>query len=183
VNDVAHLLAFFEDFGTAYNHDELVKDVVMDSFAVIPLQFFMTSWWFVCWRRKGEPLSDEAVGAQFEKLVRDLRRRSPAVGDRYLEELRGGILCLPRPSRHAAAGRWEESRRLSALLTKGQDRLDAILGLAPARTRAAESRWQLIFVPDSLDHDVRHLRLCRQVKEVETRLAELEVDAVEGALG
>jgi hypothetical protein len=182
VNDISHLMAFFEDFGAAYNHDELEKDVVIDSFAVIPLQFFMTSWWFVCWRRKGEPFSEAAVAAQFEKLVRDMRRLSPVVGDRYLDELRGGILCLPRPSRHAAAERWEEGRRLSTLLTNGQDRLDAVLDLTTAAAPSGATQWQLIFVPDSLDHDERHIRIYRQVKELEPVLAELDVDTVERAL-
>ena len=44
--DVAQVMGFFEDFGTAYNRRDLDREVVRDSFSRTPVQIFSIGWWY-----------------------------------------------------------------------------------------------------------------------------------------
>lgn len=159
LNDVQQVAGFFEDLGTAYNRGDLTRGVIHDSFAVAPVDVFVTAWWYVCWIRGGR-LLDEGVKLweQWERMVKGIR--AAGVVARSDPEMPAGLLCLPFDQESAPRGEWRRSRQLSEALDRHSADLRPVLDCLRESHPAIgselpageyERRWRILLIPASID--------------------------------
>jgi hypothetical protein len=173
--DIAEVLGFFEDFGTAYMRRDLSRKVVKASFRGPPVQVFVVAWWYICWRRDGKFSGETDLYLQFEKAVKKLRKGHARL-QAFTPTPKVGLLCLPADVEGASDGTWERSRRLSnALNVLADDRLDAardrVLDLTGTADRERRVRWSAVVVPSTIyveDQPV-HWRVTRERAEAIAR--------------
>ena len=115
MNDVDHVLGFFEDLGTARNCALLDDEVFVRSFGHAPVQIFMEAWWYICWARHGELGHESRIFGEFEKMVRWLRATA-SFADTPNPAIR--LLVLPSDPETAGWGAWNLCRDLSKALSE-----------------------------------------------------------------
>jgi hypothetical protein len=117
INDVAHVLSFFEDLGTAHDEELINRDVLRLSFGNAPVQIFMAAWWYIAWEREGGLGTDTSLYLEFEKLVRWLLANEPEFSE-FTPNLAARLIVLPRDERGASWATWELCRDLSHALSE-----------------------------------------------------------------
>ena len=178
-NDVAQVLFFFEDFGAAYNLKQVNRDIVHETIPSAPVQAFTAAWWFLCWQRGGEwvgrkpwrltprwirrmwwrltpgdlrnPVETDLY-ANFEWMVRGIRKRVWSERDEDWPRGRQFVLCLPPTDVRGQRAQWDLARSFSTRLTAYTGdllKLATELG-ALSGQRGDEEDWEVVIVPWSI---------------------------------
>ena len=136
VNDIQHVMAFFEDLGTAHEKKLLNRDVVLLSFGNTIVQMFMVAWWYVCWERGGRPGDEMKMYLEFERLALWLMKKEEQFAS-FEPNPHVRLLVLPRDGRHAGWGTWEVCRDLSKALSEYLNG-GGVTDIAAVRTRVGQ---------------------------------------------
>jgi len=124
-NDIQQTIGFFESVGTVFNRGDLTREVIVDTFATVPVQIFTTGWWFICFRRSGELMEETETFREYERLVRYIRRAKPDLRATWKPAAKIRVLCLPKLGGRAPASAWTRCEVLSQVLST---RIDAAPG-------------------------------------------------------
>jgi Lrp/AsnC ligand binding domain len=195
INDIQQTLGFFESVGTVFNRGDLTKDVIVNSFATVPVQLFTLGWWFICFRRDGKLFEETETFAEYEELVRYIREKRPAVDDAWQPKAKIRVLCIPSAFRDAPPSAWARCEALSSVLSdrivaaSGDDiaRFDrALTALSraiddlTARGPTGELKLTLIGIPSDLDMTAQRWNPTRcRLTDAARRLSGIGADGVD----
>lgn len=197
VNELEEIMSFFEEMGAAYSRGELVDRVMHVTFPLIPVQFYATGWWYLCWVRGGgwvpprqgwldrrvAPLAgDTELWQQWQWMVQDLREKVPDT-KAFAPAARVRVFCLPPDPDAASHAQWETATRWSVALNAQVDSLPTLtLDLDAAATRADAGKgapWRVVIVPRTIDPPRVEVDANRELADT---LGELLRDRTEAAV-
>jgi hypothetical protein len=112
INDLAHVLSFFEDLGTAHDKELINRDVLLLSFGNAPVQIFMAAWWYIAWERGGGLGTDTKLHLEFENLVRWLIEAEAEFAE-MTPNVAARLMVLPHDDQVANWSTWQLCRDLS----------------------------------------------------------------------
>jgi hypothetical protein len=121
LNDVSHVLGFFEDVGTAHGRKLVDRHVLLHSFGGNAVQVLMAAWWYIAWLRDNDLSGETKLFDEFQCLVKWLLEREKEFG---VFDPAGAscILVLPNNGKHAGDGVWDVCAKLSDALTRCRGR-------------------------------------------------------------